>query len=173
MAGNASRQGAAKSNKRESKNGRNSALTSPTVSSPKLSNDSTDAHEVSRAEIRRWLAKIVEDVPRFSPHEQQDDITLMAAKCRCLREARLAFTATWPGAHAIGLYNPATQRRRKSHSKKRVRNRYGIVQTLAGGAHHHLIIAVLYLTAAIGVVLATDARTLCRGSTIPAPSSPA
>jgi len=28
------------------------------------------------------IGAVIEEVQRFSPHEQQDDITLIAAKCR-------------------------------------------------------------------------------------------
>ena len=31
---------------------------------------------------RELLGAVIEEVQRFSPHEQQDDITLIAAKCR-------------------------------------------------------------------------------------------
>jgi phosphoserine phosphatase RsbU/P len=31
---------------------------------------------------RELIAAVIEEVQRFSPHEQQDDITLIAAKCR-------------------------------------------------------------------------------------------
>jgi len=31
---------------------------------------------------RELIARVVEEVQKFNPHEQQDDITLIAAKCR-------------------------------------------------------------------------------------------
>jgi serine phosphatase RsbU (regulator of sigma subunit)/predicted enzyme related to lactoylglutathione lyase len=34
------------------------------------------------AEPRELIARVIEEVQRFNPHEQQDDITLIAAKCR-------------------------------------------------------------------------------------------